>query len=252
MFFILSKVLLFLLSPAFWIIVLLLWSFYTKKEIRKRRLRIVSLVLFIVFTNPFIFNVLVRKWQPEQTALPAGRTYAAGILLGGITMTDKNHNLYFGPDADRFIQATRLYHSGVIKNILVTGASPSIVNTKRIPEASQLKQQLILQGIPETNILIEDKARNTFENATFTRQILDSLKLAPPYILITSALHVPRAVAVFRKAGLDVIACPSAFKEINRKVTLSDFIPSTDLLSVWPVFLKEVVGLTVYRTTGKA
>jgi uncharacterized SAM-binding protein YcdF (DUF218 family) len=253
MFFILSKILVFLLSPFFWIVLLLGWSFYTKKEKRKKYLRIISLVLFIVFTNPYLFNVLVRAWQPDVVVLPKEKKYSAGILLGGVTKTDIYDRTYFGADADRFIQTTKLFQSGSINNIVVTGGNASIIKSKKTPEAIQVRDELLLQGIPAKNIFIEYESKNTFENAVLTKRLLDSLQLPPPYIMITSAMHVPRAKAVFKKAGIEVIAYPAAFKEINSKRSFTDYVvPSIEVLGSWNIFLKEVVGFSIYRVTNKA
>jgi uncharacterized SAM-binding protein YcdF (DUF218 family) len=252
MFFVLSKILLFLLSPGFWILFLLAWSFATKREKRKKGLRIATLVIFIVFTNPWLFNVLVRSWQPERKGLPPGR-YSAVILLGGMTMVDKQQRSYFGSDADRFIQATRLYHTGQVEYIAVTGGSPKVFKKDDPAEALRLYPELRAQGIPGERIIVESASRNTFENAVFVRRKLDSLQLKPPYLLVTSALHIPRALAVFKKAGIEVIPCPAAFKQVNGSKSFVDYIaPSFELLTQWRFFLKEVVGLVVYRITGKA
>jgi uncharacterized SAM-binding protein YcdF (DUF218 family) len=252
MFFILSKIFIFLLSPGFWIVTLLLWSFYTRHERRKKRLRILCLGLFIIFTNPFLFNVLVTRWQVNTPSLPPNKTYSAAILLGGITSLDKNDNSYFGPDADRFIQTTKLYHSGIVTHIAVTGGSPAIFK-KRRSEADQIREALLKQGIPDSVIIVENVAINTFENATFIKRKLDSLKLSPPYILVTSSMHVPRATAVFNKACVQVIGYPASFKQLNyRWGFFNYFIPSINLLSEWPSFLKEVFGFAIYRMTGTA
>jgi uncharacterized SAM-binding protein YcdF (DUF218 family) len=252
MFFILSKLLLFLISPFFWIITLLVWSFLTKKERRKRVLRVIVLGLFITFSSPLLLNVLVRAWQPKPVDLPAGKQYSAAIHLGGVSMTDIDKRMYFGEVADRFIQATKLYHTSVVKNVVVTGGSPVVFGKRRIPEANQLRQQLLMQGIPDSSIIVENRSWNTFENAVNTKRILDSLRLPPPYVLVTSAVHVPRATAVFKKAGLDVIAYPSAYSQIEQKFSFNALIPSLDVLTDWDFFLKEVVGFAVYRITGKA
>ncbi len=252
MFFILSKLLLFLISPSFWIIALLVGSFLTKKERRKKVLRVTVLCLFLVFSNPFLLNVLVRGWQPAPVDLPKGKKYSAAIHLGGVSMTDIDKRMYFGEAADRFIQLTKLYHTGVVQHVLVTGGSPVIFGKSTVSEADQLHQQLLMQGIPDSSIIAENISRNTFENAVNTKHILDSLKLSPPYVLITSAIHVPRATAVFKKAGLEVIPYPSAYTEIKQKFNINDLIPSLDVLTDWNFFLKEIVGFAVYRITGKA
>jgi uncharacterized SAM-binding protein YcdF (DUF218 family) len=252
MFFVLSKLLLFLLSPAFWIISFLLWSFITKKPGRKKILRITSLCLFIIFSNPLLFGILLRKWQPAPVTLSAGKTYSTAIVLSGITSLDKNDRAFFGPDADRFIQATKLYHSGIVQNIAITGGYPSVFGKSRTSEAEQVKQELLTQAIPAEHIIIETQSKNTYENAVFIKRVLDSLKLPPPYLLVTSAMHVPRAKAVFAKAGLDVIMYPAAFKQVDHDYSLNDLIPSIGVLSSWNPFLKELVGYAVYTWTGKA
>lgn len=252
MFFILSKLLLFLINPSFWIIALLVGSFLTKKQRRKKVLRIIVLCLFIIFSNPLLLNVLVKAWQPKPVDLPAGKQYAAAIHLGGVSMTDRNGHMYFGKFADRFIQATKLYHTGVVKNVVITGGSPVVFGKQRVPEADQLRQQLLMQGIPDSNIIVENRSWNTFENAVNTKHILDSLKLPPPYVLVTSAIHIPRAKAVFKKAGLEVIPFPSAYTEIEQRFSINQLIPSLDVISDWNFFLKELVGFAAYRMTGKA
>jgi len=252
MFFILSKIFLFLLSPAFWIGMLLLWSFLTKKIRRKKILRITSLVLFIIFTNPLLFNICVISWQPEPVEFSKEKTYSAAILLGGMTGTDRYGRSYFGPDADRFIQATKLYHTGVVNHIVLSGGTGSLVQDSP-KEADELRLEMLKQGIPDSVILLENASRNTYENAVYTKRILDSLKLPPPLFLVTSALHARRAIWVFKNAGFYVVICPAAYKQIPYKRSWDDYIvPSTGLRAGWGVFLKEVVGLLVYRWTGKA
>lgn len=193
----------------------------------------------------------MRSWQ-EEVALP-NKKYAAGILLGGLSKTDRHNNFYFSSEADRFIQTTKLFQTGVISNIIVTGGNSSIVESKKTPEAIHLRNELLLQGIPDSNIFIEYNSRNTYENAIYTKRLLDSLKLPSPYVLITSSMHMRRAKAVFNKAGIEVIPYSASFKEIDRDKIINDFIvPSIDVLSNWNSFLKEIVGLFVYRLTGKA
>ena len=167
-------------------------------------------------------------------------------------MMDKNGNGYFAGEADRFIQVLRLYHAGKIRNIAVAAGSSSILRNERI-EADFLKEELLAQGIPAENIIAEDRSRNTSENARYILHKLDSMKLPGPYVLVTSAMHMPRALAVFRKQGANVVPYPSSFKEVDYRKTFADYIiPDTGLLSQWSLFLKEMVGLTVYKLLGKA
>ncbi|MFZ8477648.1 YdcF family protein, partial [Staphylococcus aureus] len=85
-----------------------------------------------------------------------------------------------------------LYHEGKIEKILVTGGNGNLFLNEP-DESSFLEKEFIRNGVKKEDIILEKKSRNTYENAIFSKKILDSLKLKPPYILITSASHMPRS-----------------------------------------------------------
>ncbi|MBS1638817.1 MAG: YdcF family protein [Bacteroidetes bacterium] len=248
MFFFLSKILLFALTPFWWIIILLIWSWITKNIKTKKRLRIAIVLILIVFTNPFLFNKLVNAWQPTKVNLK-GKKYSAAILLSGIGGYDEQNNFYIGASGDRFIQTAQLYHQGIVQKIIVTGGSGSLLNN--IDEAQGIKQELLKTGIPDSAILLEQKARNTFENAIYTKQLLDSVHLQPPYVLVTSAMHMPRAKKSFDKANIPVIIYPSDFVVYNKNINIESFTPQAHVFFEWESFLKEIVGYGVYKITEK-
>lgn len=252
MFFVLSKVLLFLLFPLSWAIILFIWMLLSKSEKRRRVLRIAILVLFIVFTNPFIYRAFVLAWQPGPVELPAGKKYEAAILLGGMAGYDKYERGHFGLAADRFIQAANLYHTGTVNKIIISGGTGSLMQNEPA-ESFFLQKAFISNGVPDSAVIIESRSRNTYENAVYSKQIADSLRLPPPYILVTSAMHMPRSVRVFKKAGSDIIAFPCDFRVTPQKFSLDNYIlPNANLMNEWGIFIKEIVGLWVYKLTGKA
>ncbi len=251
MFFILSKVLYFLLIPFWWIVILFVWMKFSRNPRIKKRLFIVIIAIGLLFTNPFLYQLLVRSWQPEPVMLSTGKTFEAGIVLGGMAGHDKYKRGYFGNNADRFIQAANLYHRGIIKKIIITGGTSSL-NQSEPPESFFLREAFMDNGIRDTDIIIESRSRNTFENAVYSKQIIDSMQLRPPFVLITSALHMPRSTSVFTKAGYDFVMFPCDYKVTPQKTDIEDFIPNIALLSEWSYFIKEIVGLYVYKLTGKA
>jgi uncharacterized SAM-binding protein YcdF (DUF218 family) len=252
MFFILSKVLLFLLAPFWWIIILLVWRLLSKNQRTKKRLLVISIIILVVFTNPFLYRSVVMLWQPQQTTLYANQKFDAGIMLGGLARYDKQQIGHFNINADRFIQTANLYHRGIIKKIIVSGGNGTLSRDEP-PEATFLRQELIYNGIPDADIIIENKSRNTSENAIFSKRISDSVGLKPPFVLVTSAMHMRRSVSVFRKEGFNCIPFPCDYKITSQKISLDDTImPDIALLRIWSDQLKEMVGLCVYRLTGKA
>ena len=99
-------------------------------------------------------------------------------------------------------------------------------------------------------IAVEDKSRNTLENAEFSRRVADP-KPGERWLLITSAYHMPRAMAAFRLAGFPVEACPVDWRtrglvDLGRPFALlSDGLHRTDTA------FHEWLGLLAYRLTGK-
>ena len=209
-------------------------------------------MFFLFFSNGYIQNEVALYLQENKSGLEAGKQYEVGILLGGMAGYDKNNVGHFSGAADRFIQTNILYHQGVIKKILITSGSANLVY-QQPGEADYIVEELIKSGVPAKDILKENKSRNTYENATFSKRIIDSLQLKGPYVLISSAFHLPRAMKVFRKAGLQIVPFPCAFTALPKHYSWEEYIlPSIAVLGSWDGTMKELVGLLAYRITGKA
>lgn len=252
MFFILSKILFFLLVPIWWIVALFIWVKLSKSPKVKKRVPILILVILVVFSNPFFYRSMVSLWQPEPVTLPISKAYEAGVLLGGLSGYDKYNRGYFGNNADRFIQTANLYHQGFIKKIIISGGTGKL-NQEGPAEASFLLKEFIKNGIPEKDLILETRSRNTYENGIYSKKVLDSFELKPPFILITSALHMKRSLSVFNKIGYSFVAFPCDYKVTPLKTDIGDFlVPDFSLLSEWSYFIKEIVGLYVYKLTNKA
>ena len=252
MFFILTKLSYFFLVPFNWILFLFIIWLITKNKRVKKRLLICMVVIAIIFSNDYLHNEAELAWQVNKSGLIQGRQYEAGILLGGMSGYDKNRVGHFSGAADRFIEANSLYHQGVIKKIIVSSGNANLLRDEP-GEADFLSAELVKAGVSPKDILIQDKSRNTFENATFSKRIIDSLHLKGPCVLISSAFHLPRALRVFHKANLDVVPYPCAFNATYRQYGWQDYVwPSLGVLLDWDSLIKEWVGVAIYKVTGKA
>lgn len=255
MFFVLSKVLLFLVHPFNWLLLLAVWALVLRNRIWKRRLWILTGLLFLLFSNTWLIDTITWKWQATEKNMQPGEVYEAGILLSGFsTFNQKTGKGYFQNASDRFIQTVRLYHSGHIKRIIVSGGNSSIRKNRQMwKEADFIAAQLIETGIPDSVIFKDNRSRNTYENGLLTKAIIDSLQIPPPYLLITSATHIKRSQKVFDKLGVPTTAYPCHFTVIGNKPGFpSLLLPSYHAFEMWDTFLKENVGLLMYRLTGKA
>lgn len=252
MFFFLSKILYFLIDPISWLMGLIVLAFLFRKKNLGRKYGIAAVVIFLLFSNQKIYKTCVLAWQLPPKNIHQLSQFSAGILLGGMSMFDKDRNAYLGSTTDRLVQTVILYQQGIIQKIILTGGTGSLDQTAP-KEADHLSQILIQMKINPADIIIENQSRNTFENAVFTKKLITSNHLKPPYLLISSAIHLPRALKVFEQSGLEVVPFPSAYTVIPSKENIFTYlIPQLDVLCNWKYLIKEVVGLWVYQITGKA
>ncbi|MDQ2863455.1 MAG: YdcF family protein, partial [Bacteroidota bacterium] len=112
------------------------------------------------------------------------------------------------------------------------------------------KDQLIVMGIPDSVIFTEDRSNNTADNAAFAKQILDSLALKPPYLLITSAQHIPRASLLFKNAGVPTKPFPCSYIAGRSSFSFSSLIPQPSVLLTWDFYLKETLAYLIYKVKG--
>jgi len=246
--FVLSKIVGFFLDPFVWIMLLLIIAFFTRDRSFKKMFLKTALVVFLFFSNSFIINNIWNLYQAKPVDLDNNRVYNAGIVLGGISGFDTTLNRgFFGPAADRFIQAARLYHQGKIRTVVVSGGNAILLKKPEYSEAVFLAEKFEELKVPGKDILSETTSRNTIENAAFTKQLLDSAKLRPAYLLITSAHHMPRALKIFRKQGMDVDPYPCNYMVLpaDTNFTWKSLIPSEAALSRWTLLLKEWAGMLV-------
>jgi uncharacterized SAM-binding protein YcdF (DUF218 family) len=251
MFFVLSKILYFLLVPYHWVLGLLLAMWLVKNPLLKKRLGIAALLVALIFSNGYLYGIIAWRWQPEVKKQIHTRHYPLGILLGGMTFGDINNQRYFGGTSDRFIQAAKLYHTGYIKKILISGGDGSL-QQNRPGEASFLREELLALHVPDSAIVVEGFSKNTWESAIAAKAILDSLHVKDSCILITSAMHMRRAQASFTKAGITTAPHVADYMMMRPPSGIADvLVPNLSLLGNWQYLLKEMVGLLVYQMTGK-
>jgi uncharacterized SAM-binding protein YcdF (DUF218 family) len=201
MFFYLSKILSYAINPLYWILLFLGYSLLTKNIKFKFKSFKMGIILLLVFTNQVIFLEFARLWEPEGKRIEEVGHYSVGIVLGG--MAEYNNDLKrlsLRRGGDRIWQAIHLYHKGKIDKILISGDSGYMID-KGLDEAEQLKAVLVEECIPEDDIIVENKSKNTYQNALESKLILDSMPGEESVLLITSALHMRRSAACFKKVG---------------------------------------------------
>lgn len=254
MFFVISKILSYMLSPLFWVITLVLISYFVKNKILARKLLLISLIAFYFFSNSFICDEFVRISEAEYLKKSVyEEQYDVGIVLGGgiINYDYDNERLILRHQADRLLQAIDLYKRGVIKKMLLTGGTGQLIHSNQY-EASFLKSFAIRLGVPESDIMTDSISYNTYQNAVFSKKILDqNYPNGGKYLLITSSLHIRRSIAVFKKNGINVIAFPTSKIVTCRLYNFEHlFLPHLDSFEHWSDMIHEWVGYIIYKIVG--
>jgi uncharacterized SAM-binding protein YcdF (DUF218 family) len=192
---------------------------------------------------------LEERYPP--LAVEATPTADAMVVLGGGVAVPAPPRIT--PDlsdaADRVLHAARLYRAGKAPVVLVSGGTIPWLGSD-IPEAGSMQSLLEEWGVPGTSILAENDSRNTYENAVFTRKLL-AVHGLQRVLLVTSAMHMPRALATFTSAGIDAVAAPTDYTVTYREHrTVIDFLPDAAALSRTTDAIKEYIGYGYYRWKG--
>ncbi|BAU55335.1 YdcF family protein [Mucilaginibacter gotjawali] len=245
MFFFFSKILEFFIYPLTWILALLIAGIIVKKQARKKWLFIAATALLLIFSNDFLFNEFARSWDVQPAPL-TNTTYSCAIVLGGFSSEGKNKQAFFNISSDRFIQGLKLITTGKVSHLLITGGNGGLIHDS-FEESDWVKTQLKTFKVPDSCILVEDRSRNTIENAAFTKPILLKAHLKPPYLLVTSGFHMRRSLGIFKKEDIPVIPYPCNYLGGQGNPSPVDIVPDAYVFGLWNYYAKEVVGTMVNK-----
>ncbi len=254
MFFLFSKLLAFAIKPLNWIVVLAALALFSKSQKRKKKALGWAVGLLVFFTSPVPLNLVLQRFEADPVAAASlQKTWDVGIVLGGYSNfdTDAAPDLIdFSFSGTRFTQAVELFKMGKFRRILLCGGSGKILGDEK-READQSRLFLIKMGVPDSCILVERESRSTFENAIFCQKMLEKGQFGRSFLLITSAWHLPRAAACFRKAGLEFDVFPTDHQaELLSKKTFAVLQPDAEALFKWEFLVKEWLGIAAYRAKG--
>lgn len=261
MFLILSKLLPLFVYPVGLAILLLTVGLVAHRHARVRwTCHVAALVVLLVFSNPWASDQLVQslewRYSPQEDYVEAD----AIVLLGGGTrphlpprpISEMNEA------GDRMVYAAQLYHEDVAPVIVASGGFIEFYGTL-VPETDAMTEILLALGVPQDAILPEDRSRNTYENAVYVRDLLDQFG-ANEIVLVTSAMHMPRSVAIFEHQGFVVRPAPVDYfitRGVPGMTTDSgwvgralEMLPSAEHLDRSTRALREYIGIAVYRLRG--
>lgn len=255
MFFVLSKLIFFLITPSNCLIFLSAAGALLLAATRLRRTGAtlalagtLGLLLAGIFPlSEIALLPLEQRFPPFAADAPAPTGI---IMLGGgieaglseardqVVVNDAGERpIYFADLARRFPEARLVFSGG--SGFIGGGVS----------EADIVSRQADVIGVPRSRMILENRSRNTRENATFAAALVHP-KPGERWLLITSAWHMPRAVGCFRQAGFTVEAVPVDYRTKGWGDLLNFHGFASDGLLQLDLAVKEWIGLTAYRLAG--
>lgn len=216
-----------------------------------------ALGLLYLASNPFVAVTLTAWLESRHPAFDSSQPtrHDAIVVLGAGVRPPGSLRPSVEPTdvaLERVFCAAGLFHAGIAPTLLVSGGDPSIFGAGP-REAVTLKRVAMDLGVPEPAIRLEDRSRTTYENLVETRRLLGPARIA----LVTSAAHLPRAVALAEAQGFDVTPAPCGYHAKERPtrtwrdLDLFDFLPTASALDLATNALSEIAGMLVYRLAGK-
>ena len=172
------------------------------------------------------------------------------VLLGGairLAMTEAHGEVALNNMAERITETLALAHRYPGVPIVVSGGSNSAVKDTNLTEAAAMRTLLVEDGVAPDRIVVEGRARNTYENAVFSQQVAQP-QPGQIWVLVTSANHMPRAVGCFRKVGWSVLPDPVDYHSAPSPSLEFNFGGNLDALT--PA-VHEWIGLVAYRLLGR-
>lgn len=214
---------------------------------------VTSLVLIAVAGLSPLGNALILPLEQRFPPWDASRGPPDGIvLLGGMISPDVSAArgaVALNEAAERITVTAELARRYPNARIVLTGGSNALIFDEGI-EAVFAVRQLEALGVAHDRIAAEEQARNTIENAVFSRLVANP-KPGERWLLVTSAYHMPRAMAVFRAAGFPVEAYPVDWRTRGPIDMVRPFASLGDGLRRTDTAVHEWAGLLAYRLTGK-
>jgi uncharacterized SAM-binding protein YcdF (DUF218 family) len=241
------------LVMAYVAVAVALVALWRSRASRRRLVVLTAAVLLLALLSLPITSYLALgslEWSyPRLVSRPADAP-AIVVLAGSIWPATPDESR-FEPGTDtlyRCLRAAELYREAPCP-ILVSGGKVQPTDAGP-PLAEVMRDFLITQGVRPEDLIVESSSRTTYENAVDSARLLNERDIHR-VVLVTDAVHLRRAVACFRKQGLDVVPCGCHYRALGRNGGLTDYLPDPSAAAGVEEAAHEWLGLTLYWLTGR-
>ena len=216
-----------------------------------KRVLLTTLLLTVLVSLLPTGHFLARPLESYFAKPSLPETITGIIVLGGAEMvrvSAANNEPSLNDAAERIIEAITMAQQYPEATLVFTGGT-GLLTGARISEAEVARAFFERFGIESERTIYESRSRNTAENAAFTYELLQP-QAGDTWLLITSAMHLPRATATFQAAGWQVLPYPVDYRTTNDVM----WFHSPHVIANFPFIddaVREWVGLLAYRLTGR-
>lgn len=252
LFFYVSKAVGFVVAPTNALILLLLLGVATLRWRLGRRLVALSAVLFVLCGLSPLPNLVIAPLEQRFPRWDASRGAPDGIIVLGGALDSAafaaNGDFALNEAGERMTEAVALALAYPNARLVASGGEASFVASTST-EADAARAFFKRMGIAPERVEVENRSRNTTENAVFTKELVKP-RPGERWLVITSAWHMPRAVGCFRAAGFAVEAYPVDYRTPGQGV-LWPFFFASDGLRRLDMASREWIGLASYYASGR-
>ena len=240
-----------------WLTLVLLLPYSPRRQNKLRLLGFLACLFLVPLSTPLLSGSLLAWWEtmapPFDDSVP--RRFDAIVVLGGGVKakgTLRPEDTLSEFSLERTTCGADLFLRNFAPKLILTGGDARVFGRGPV-ESVVMAQWATRLGVPRNAIVAETRSRTTYENAVETRTLLGPSSV----LLVTSAGHIPRAVALFRKQGVQATPYPCGYlskdrpEDVADTFTPFDAIPQLGGLAAADFLINEVMGFAVYWLAGK-
>ncbi|MFN3534438.1 MAG: YdcF family protein [Desulfatiglandales bacterium] len=232
----------FLIPPGIFSVLLFLLAFFVRRHKRGFWASVSLGLLIWASSTEIISHTLILPLERVALKEASDRGDVIVLLGGGLKDLALDLSGRGTPGEEAAVRLNCAYRLWLKTGLPLIVSGGSVFEGKGA-EAAVLKRILIHMGVEESKIIGEDKSRDTFENLRFIKEICEKKGFKDP-IVVTSAFHVRRVLAISKRIGLRTAFLPCGFKTWEeRRFFWHEYLPSIGGLRESSVALREYLGL---------
>ena len=210
----------------------------------------IGIVALLIFSFPPVSNKLIVSLESRYTPISAESLSNSQIqwivVLGGGHNSSLPAGMQLSPSSlARVTEGIRIYRTKAGRKIILSGGAVF----DPLPNAKAMQSTARIFGVSEQDIILETESWDTEDEARLIAPIVKK----EPFYLVTSAVHMPRSMALFQKQGTNPVPAPTdfAFRSVQSPLGLR-LMPNTSALSQSERSLREYLGMMWSRIRGRA